>query len=457
MNRQIRWLAASLALGAALVSLTATASGSVTRTLQKSINVPSGDSVIVENLVGHMHVTQGNGPLQVTATVVAGGDHAQALLQSVKLDVSTTGGQVRVQVDYPVDRYDTFLYVPADAKPNGSDEVCILGKLICFHGRSSSSFRYQGKRVRVNRSTGGGSGAPLYVDVDVRVPTQVSASFSNAAGLLDAEGLADNLGLLTKGGDIHGQNLKGLLDVESGGGDVYLSGVTSSDAQVHTGGGDLTGSGFSGNFEVGTGGGDAKLDTLTGKLSLHSGGGDVTGSGLGGNLQIETGGGDARLDTLTGQLSLSSGGGEAILNGDLSRLQSLDAETGGGDLTVSGDLAALQSLRAETGGGELTLSGNLAALTSLRAGTGGGDLHVTGDLAALTSLDAESGGGDIVLRTNHLSMHMDAGSSGGGISVHLPDLRNVSSSSDHFSCDIGNVAGKGTLRSGGGDITVTRM
>ncbi|HEX5354224.1 MAG TPA: DUF4097 family beta strand repeat-containing protein [Rhodanobacteraceae bacterium] len=439
MNRQIAGLAASLALGAAFVSLTATAGAAVTRTLQKSINVPSGDSVTVENLVGHMHVTQGNGPLQVTATVVAGGDHAQALLQSVKLDVSTTGGQVKVHVDYPVDRYDTFLYVPADAKSNGSDEVCFLGHLICFHGRSSSSFRYQGRGVRVNRSTGGGAGAPLYVDVDVRVPARLSASFSNAAGLLDADGLADNLGLVTKGGDIHAQDLKGSLDVGSGGGDVYLGDVASSDAKVHTGGG------------------DAKLENVSDKLSLGSGGGDVTGTNLRGDLSVSTGGGDARLEGLSGKLSVHSGGGDARLSGDLSALQTLSAGTGGGDLTVSGNLSALRSVDADTGGGELTLSGNLTALTSLQAGTGGGDLHVTGDLAALASLDAESGGGGIVLRATHLSMHLDAASSGGGISVHLPGLRNVSSSSDHFSCDIGNAAGKARLRSGGGDITVVQM
>lgn len=381
MNRRIRFLLASLALGTALLSLAATAreDRAVTRTLQRSVDVPTGDSVAVENLVGHMRVTQGNGPLQITATVVAGGDQAQTLMQSVKLDVTTAGKQVRVHVSYPVDRYDTFLYVPANSRAEGSDELCILGKLICFHGRSSSTFEYQGKRVRVNESSSGGSGVPLYVDVVVRLPAHVSASFSNTAGLLKADGLANHLSLATQGGDIHAQSLSGQLHARSDGGDIYLSDVTSSNAQVDTGGGDLTGSSVTGDISLATGGGDAKLGTLAGKLSLTSGGGD------------------ARL---------------------------------------SGNLSSLESLRAEMGGGDLTVSGNLTALKLL---------------------NAASGGGDLVFRASNLSMHLDAASGGGDISVHLPDTRNVNSSSDHFSGDIGNAAGEGTLRAGGGDISVTQL
>ncbi|TAN07238.1 MAG: hypothetical protein EPN36_02395 [Rhodanobacteraceae bacterium] len=360
MNRSTRWLLALSVLGALSLAASAMAATPVTRTLQKSINVPAGGSIKLENLVGHMRVVTGTGPVQIDATVVAGGDQAQALAESVKLDVSTSGTQTLVHVDYPVDRHDTFLYNPPDSTSGGSDEVCILGKLICFHGRSSSDFRYQGKRVRVNQTSGGGSGTPLYVDVVVHLPANVAGNFSNAAGLLDAEGLANKLGLDTEGGDIHGQNLQGQLDVGSDGGDVYLKNVASSQARVHTGGGDFTGS------------------------------------------------------TLSGDLNVATGGGDARLSGALSALRSLDVETGGGDF------------------------------------------NATGDLAALTSLDIESGGGDIGMHVSGLSMHLDAASDGGDIGIHLPDMRNVNSSSGHFSCDLGKAVGTGTLRSGGGDITLTK-
>ncbi len=380
MNRQPRFLLTALLLNAALPGLAtaARADDTVTRTLQQSIQVPTGDRVAVENLVGRVSVTRSNGPLAVTATVVAGGNQAQTLVQSVKLDVSTSGGRVLVHVHYPVDRYDSLLYNPPNSQAGGSGEACILGDLICFHGNSSRTVHYQGTRVHVWVNQHDGSGVPLYVNLAIRVPAHVTASFSNAAGLLEADGLANNLSLATQGSDIHIRNLRGRLAARSRGGDVYASGITSQEAGLHTDGGDLTASNLSGDLNLVTGGGDAKLDTIAGKLSLDSGGGD------------------------------------ARLSGDLARLQSLDADTGGGDLTVSGNLAAL------------------------------------------TSLNAESGGGDIVFRTSNLSLHLDASSGGGDIHISLPEMHNVTSSSDHFSGDIGKAANTGTLDSGGGDITVAQ-
>lgn len=350
MNRGIGLMVAAFAMAAAMVAMDSTAkdAGTVTRTLQQSVNVPAGGSVTVENLVGHMRVIQGTGPLQVDATVVAGGDQAQALAQSVKLDVSQDHNQVSVHVDYPVARHDTFLYQPPGTGPDDSDEVCIVGKLICFHGTSSSTLSYQGRQVRVNRSAKGGSGAPLYVDVVVHVPLDASGKFSNAIGLLEADGLANDMNLVAMGGNIRIQDTRGRLDVSSGGGDVYLNDVTSANGQVHSDGGDLTGSHLSGDLHLMASGGDIKLGTVAGKLSLSSGGGDV------------------RLD------------------GDLASLRSLDARMGGGDMDVSGDLAGLDSLRAESGGGDIEFHASSLSM-HLDASTGGGSVHV--DLPGMRNVD----------------------------------------------------------------------
>lgn len=353
MNQRIRLLCAVLAMGAAMLTLQATAGegGSVTKTLRQSVEVPPGGSVTVENLVGHMRVVQGNGPLQVDATVVAGGDQAQTLVQSVKLDVSRDHGHVLVHVDYPVARYDTFLYQPPNAASDGSNEVCIVGKLICFHGTSNSTLSYQGRRVRVNQVAHGGSGAPLYVDVVVHVPARISATLSNGVGVLEASGLTDNVSLVAMGGDIRVQNTRGQLDVRSDGGDVYLNDVASQNGRI------------------------------------RSDGGDVTGSGLSGDLHLMAAGGNIKLDSIAGKLSLSAGGGDVRLAGNLAALQSLDARLGGGDLEVSGDLAALTSLNVQSGGGDIEFrTSNLSM--HLDASTGGGDVRV--DLPGMRNVDRSS-------------------------------------------------------------------
>ena len=378
MNRQTWFLLTVLLLNAALPGLAtaARADGTVTRTLQQSIQVPAGDRVVVENLVGQVSVTQGNGPLAVTATVVAGGNQAQTLAQSVKLDVSSSDGRVLVHDHYPVDRYASLLYNPPNSQTGGSGEACILGDLICFHGDSSNTVDYQGTRVHVWVHRPDGSGVPLYVNLAIQVPAHVTANFSNAVGLLEADGLVNNLSLSTQGSDIHIRNLQGRLDARSRGGDVYASAITSQQAGVHTDGGDLT----------------------AGNLS--------------GDLKLVTSGGDAKLDTIAGKLLLDTGGGDAHLSGDLATLQSLAADTGGGDLRVSGNLAALTSLNAESGGGDIVFRASNLSL-HLDASSGGGDIRISlpgmhnvtsssdrfsGDIGkAVNTGTLDSGGGDITV------------------------------------------------------------
>jgi hypothetical protein len=288
-------------------------------------------------------------------------------------DVATVGKQVRVHVDYPVDRYDTFVFRPPGSQArNDYDDFCFLGDYLCIQGQPT--FPYQGKRVRVVQASHRAA-APLYVDVVVHLPARATASFENEAGLLEADGLTGDISLRTRGGDIHVSDQSGTLSATSHGGDVRMTDVTSSDLRMATDGGDLTGSHLSGDMTIKTDGGDARFDTLSGKLAIVSDGGDVT------------------------------------MTGDLSALQSMHARTDGGDFDASGDLA---------------------------------------------SADVASDGGDIVFQAHNPSMHLDAASEGGDIRVDLPDMRNVSRSAHHLSCDVGKGTGMWTLRSDGGDITLAQ-
>lgn len=359
----------SLALAGLCVSSATWADTNVTRTLTESPAVAAGSRVSVENLVGHMTVTQGPS-FQVTATVVAGGSKAQALAGSVKLDVDTSGNQVTVHVHYPVDQYDSYRYVADDGHDH--DKVCVLG-IVCFHGSGSSSMEYQGRQVRVYR--GEGEGVPLHVDVAVRIPAGMQAKLVNAAGLLEANGLANRLTLDTSGGDVYAHKLGGDLVASTNGGDLHVQELK-------------------GNLQAATDGGDLYLGQVTGDVHLDSDGGD-------------------------GHVSHATG--------------SLEAHTGGGDLYVTD----------YTSGSNVSLH------------TGGGDLDLAGDLAAARNLDVGTGGGDADLKVRNLSLHLDASSGGGDISVRLPNASGVDSSDNHYSADIGKAQGRGSISSGGGDISVS--
>ncbi|MGH8281294.1 MAG: DUF4097 family beta strand repeat-containing protein, partial [Gammaproteobacteria bacterium] len=211
------------------------AAAPVTHTLNQSIAVPAGTSVKVENLVGHMTVTQGNGPLQVTATVVAGGNQAEALAQTVKLDVSTAGNQVTVHVHYPVDQYDTYLYnspQAEDTKAEAYDNNCFL--VFCFNG--GSSVKYQGTHVRVNENST--RGTPLYVDVAVQLPAGAEATLVNPFGRVDARNLANKLTINTGSADVYVTNLTGDLYADTGSGDVHVQDIQGN-LKADTGSGDV--------------------------------------------------------------------------------------------------------------------------------------------------------------------------------------------------------------------------
>src|SRR5574337_1406899 len=94
---------------AVLLAARTAAAATVQTTLSYAGPLPAGVTKLkVENLAGHVSVTQGPS-FQVTATVVAGGSDqtaAQTRAQPVKLDTAQEGGQFTVHVHYPVNQYD---------------------------------------------------------------------------------------------------------------------------------------------------------------------------------------------------------------------------------------------------------------------------------------------------------------------------------------------------------------
>ncbi|MGH8414572.1 MAG: DUF4097 family beta strand repeat-containing protein [Gammaproteobacteria bacterium] len=386
------------------------AASPIINTLNQSIAVPAGASVKVENLVGHMTVTQGNGPLQVTATVVAGDSQAQTLAESVKLDVSTAGNQVTVHVHYPVNQYDTYLYNPPQAKDARTDNNnCFL--VFCFNG--SSSIKYQDSHVRVNENST--RGTPLYVDVAVQLPAGVKVELNNPVGRVDAQKLDNELSVKTYGADIYVVNLNGDLYADTGSGDVHVQGLK-------------------GKLKADTGSGDVNADKVTGDVSADTGSGDVSiSNAVSKTLYADTGSGDVSFDHVQGDMKCDTGSGDCSLDGSNG---SLHADTGSGDVTAK----------------------NYVSGDSVWADTGSGDVHLSGDLSGLRKLYIDTGSGEAVLKASTgLSMHLVASSDSGDVSVNLPGIGNVTVKDSYFSGDLGKAEGSGTISTGSGDINVSHQ
>ncbi len=383
-------------------------------TLSYAKPLPAGIlSLKLENLAGHLSVSQGS-HFQVTATVVDGGKDpatAQALAQSVHFDTQQSGSGFTVHVHYPVDHYTRYNYPDNDNNPTGNNggNFCFLGVFCVNDG--GSNLTYQGTEVNVYRN--GNRGTPLHVDLVVRVPAGMALALVNYAGLTEANGIHNDLRVKTSSGDVRVSDMHGQFTVDTGSGDVHVANL-SGDFTADTGSGDVFAEGFKGNVHADTGSGDVHLSNGGGQLLYaDTGSGDVTFSKVSGDMKLDTGSGDVHIDGAKGSLHADTGSGEVVAT----------------DYT-SGD--------------------------SIWADTGSGDVNLTGDLSAMRKLYIDTGSGDATLRTSAgLSLHLDASSDSGDLNINLPDMRNVVTHRGSFSADFGKAEGRGTISTGSGDITVS--
>ncbi|KGI78352.1 DUF4097 family beta strand repeat-containing protein [Oleiagrimonas soli] len=383
-------LAALVLSGAAAHALAAPAQ-TFTKKLERAVSVPTGSSLQVENLAGHVAIHAGQGAqAQITATVVAGGSDmaaARALADTIRLNVSTQSDTVLVHVDYPVQQHDRYHYIPTHPTDDQDRGIKVLG----FHiggGHSSSSFDYQDTRVKVYQ--GSDDGVPLHVDLDIALPAGAKVLVDNRVGRIDAEHLRNDLELKSASGDMAVTDLTGALKTHSGSGDMQIADVRG-DIEAHTGSGDL------------------QLNRIDGSTEVHTGSGDINGGHLGGrNVELHTGSGDVTLDQL------------------------------GGDLKV------------ETGSGDVKLS-DLSKVTKVRVDAGSGDIGLSGDLSAMQDFTLRSGSGDITLKTGTPpAVRLDI--SGSDIDVDWSGLSHVESGRRSFRAEVGAGSGRGHISTGSGDV-----
>src|SRR5574337_943262 len=358
--------------------------------------LPAGVTALkVENLAGHVSVTQGS-RFEVTATVVASGSDeaaAQALAQTVKLDTNQSDDSFTVHVHYPVSQYDSYQYPAEHADNNGgdNDNFCFLG-VFCVNG-GGRNLSYQGSEVRVYR--GSQRGTPLHVDLSVQLPANMKLALVNYVGRSELQGLQNDLRVKTSSGDVFATGVTGKFDADTGSGDVHAKNL-------------------SGDFSADTGSGDVFADGFKGSVHADTGSGDVFLSHTVGDMQFDTGSGDVRIKDAAGSLHADTGSGEVHAENYTSGA-SVWADTGSGDVSLSGDLSAMRKLYIDTGSGDATL-------------------HTTAGL----------------------SLHLEASSDSGDLDINLPDMRNVVTHRGSFSADFGQTQGHGTISTGSGDITVTQ-
>ncbi len=169
--------------------------------------------------------------------------------------------------------------------------------------------------------------------------------------------------LVSRGGGLEAENLRGALQADTGGGHIRLDAIR-------------------GAVTVRTGGGNVRLGKIGGPVRCLVGGGSVTAEWLEQDADLATAGGEIVVRRAEARLHLTTGGG----NIRVERARSVTAATGGGLIDV---LEAEGPVVAEAAAGAV----KVRAARGLRVRSGAGPIQledVSGGLRATT------GRGDIV-------------------------------------------------------------
>lgn len=292
-----------------------------TRALRASIAL--GREVAVENLAGTIKVVPGKGDtIEVVATVHA---ESEALAQSIRLEeVPGEKSVPTLRVRYPLDQEDRLRF------PGGPEESWASG---WWPFGNHSGTRYDGRRVHVSSE----SGALLYVDLEVRVPSGAHATFKNHFGPMTGDGL------------------EGTLRFDTGSGPIRVRAVRG-DVVADTGSGRVEAREIGGLFRCDTGSGDCDVEGFEGeRLACDTGSGDVdVRAAKAERIDADTGSGRVRLsDVDAEEVRADTGSGRVEIEATQLRLRRVEADTGSGDVRLRLPAGLGFHARADLGSGRV--------------------------------------------------------------------------------------------------------
>lgn len=152
---------------------------------------------------------------------------------------------------------------------------------------------------------------------------------------------------------------------------------------LKTGGGDVRVSNLEGEFHLKTSGGDVNVIDVKGDLDGLTSGGDMQVRQLIGNVVLRTSGGDISAEEISGRVDIHTGGGDVKVSLVRGNGQGGEVETSGGEIRLALDPAANLDVEASAGSGDvksdlpLSVTGTTSS-SSLRGtlGRGGHLLHL---------------------------------------------------------------------------------
>ena len=276
-----------------------------------------------------------------------------------------------------------------------------------WHNRVQVEFHVNVPReYNVDLSTGGGSIKVADINGNVKLDTSGgSISIGNVS--------VGDINAHTSGGSIKVADVRGNVKVDTSGGSIAIGNVDGGNVDAHTSGGSIKVGDVNGDLKVDTSGGGIHLGNITGSSSIHTSGGGISVTQGGKSVNAHTSGGSINIGPSKGNVKVNTSGGNIkIANSD----GDIDADTSGGSIKVEGSKGKVV---IRTSGGNLTVDSSGGPV---RADTSGGNINIK---QAKGAIEAKTSGGSIeaemIETDNSKDTHLNLQSSGGNITVYLPE------------------------------------
>ncbi len=222
-----------------------------------------------------------------------------------------------------------------------------------------------------------------------------------------------DLNLETGGGAIEIGDISGEINAETSGGSIKVGNIAKVNVKVDTSGGSIKIGDVKGDVKADTSGGSISVGRVTGEMSLDTSGGSIKVVSSGENLKAETSGGAINIGPSQGDVDVSTSGGSIKVGMSQGNVK---ADTSGGQIRVEG---AKGNVNINSSGGNLYVgeSGGY-----VKADTSGGNITIK---KAKGYIEADTSGGSIeaemIETDNSKDTHVDLDSSGGTITLYLPE------------------------------------
>lgn len=205
-------------------------------------------------------------------------------------------------------------------------------------------------KVNVGAKHGGSS---IRADVTVRVPLGCDVSVETLSANVNATRMQRSLDVESASGEIHVEFHGTRLNLKSISGDISVNAVADQ-AELQTASGDITGTLGAQSLRVDSVSGDVSLEGEQERATISTTSGEVSHNGVAKRLQVDSVSGDIRVARVTAAAELVTSGGDINAHGR--GLTELRAESIGGDIRFEGTLDPTCVVDVSSKGGDVVLA-----------------------------------------------------------------------------------------------------